>query len=217
MSKSNSSTPKEVLVIAQRHGQKESGGNADQVSLTEHGRHQVSEAFKKNIVPMENIIDIQELAYSGLPRALQSVLSGYTNWHNTNLQNQAIVPDLRFGYKDIPGEDELLEGFTSLQGKPNVTVADWLKKAPTWTVEAKHRVELGLFYWAEQLLNSNEGSSSSKIPAAYICSHAPVFELACLDPENTPTMHEADIILFKIIQKDELLTIAESIYLPSGY
>ena len=204
-----------AFVIVQRHGQKEKGVNNETAKLTPTGVRQVTESFNEHIRPLTHQINIQTFVCSELVRTKQTVLAAINEWPYHRQFMEPII-DSRFGYQNLPGEEALMKDIKSFKSNP--MVIDWFNKAPTWTCAARDRVTEALRTYASiAVQRSYLSENGDKIPAVYVGSHAPVFELACLNPYDTPSMNEADIIIFEFVITERETLLRKSTHLPSGF
>ncbi|MEK9151324.1 MAG: hypothetical protein AAB547_01690 [Patescibacteria group bacterium] len=199
-----------------RHGQKESGGNSDLARLTKNGRLQVMSSAANNI----KHIGFDALYASCKFRTLETVVSAVSVLPNRN-NKLSINTDIGFDYTGAPGLDQFKQASEEVSllalGKP-VTVAMWMAVAPEMIGFLRERFTRTLLATAHYHHAGAIGRKETKgMLNILVASHSPVGELACLDPETTPMLREADIMRYTIDVLPRETKIVEVQYIPRGF
>ena len=207
-----------IFAYVMRHGQKETGGHNNLARLTNAGKSQVMHSATSNL---QNV-QFDALYCSWKFRALETAVYAVSVLPSRN-DKLSIITDIGFDYTGAPGLDQYEQASKEVallaqdKGKP-VTVAMWMAVAPEMIGFLRERFTKTLLATAHYhhvgAIGRKEAKGTINI---FVASHSPVGELACLDPENTPTLHEADIMRYIIDVLPHETKIVESQYIPRGF
>lgn len=207
-----------INVFVIRHGQKESGGNNNLARLTKEGRFQVLHSAAKNLKHVE----FDALYASCKFRTLETIVSAVSVLPQRNA-GLTIHTDIGFDYTGAPGLDQYEQAskevmLLSLGSRNPVTVATWMEVAPEMIGFLRDRFTKKLIATARYHHVGAIGRKEAKgVINILVGSHSPVGELACLEPETTPMLREADIMRYTIDVLPRETKIVEAQYIPRGF
>jgi len=178
-----------IYVFVMRHGKKDPEGGTNAL-LTAKGREQVAEVASQFLGGMS--FDL--LFSSTLDRAAETAEIAYASASGEGV-HIARYADRReeLGFLGLP-DHEFADGLKNAKAKSErgeiVTVADWLKWAPEYMIEAcvRFRTEI-----AQIALDTITGNGKNSL----IGCHSPLAELGSTDP-RTPTLGEAGLIRYTV-------------------
>ena len=209
-----------IGIYVMRHGAKETGVDNDLARLTKEGCAQVKRSAANNLVDVQ----FSALYCSEKFRALQTIACAVSALPERN-NGLGIKTEIGFDYTGAPDLEqygwmskEVAMVATSSGQQP--TVAMWMETAPAMIAFLRERFTKTLLAVAHYehvgVVGGRDIRSISAINIL-IASHSPVAELACMEPENTPMLHEADIMKYTIDVYTREMVITDVKYIPRGF
>ena len=194
--------PFTLFAYVMRHGKKGAGDN-DLAALTPEGIEQVQTSARTNLGHRT----FDGLYASDLYRAGQTVWTAVGELPQRN-NGLGLITRRNFGY--LTGDPEFQETLNQeyyaaadilKRLAPTLdyqfTVGDWLTAAPIMTRLYRERFAEALRREAIAMAESL-GSTDRTSANILIGSHSPCGETACLNPDTTPALREADIIRYTL-------------------
>lgn len=207
-----------VIAYVMRHGAKESGVPNDLARLTEEGREQVCRSAARNL----RDVQFDALYCSQKFRALETIACAVATLpdRNSGLGIHALTG---FDYTGAPDLDRY--GWASKEvaliaknAGTEPMVAMWMDAAPEMISFLRERFTKTLLTVARYEHIGAVGRKEIKPTInILVASHSPVAELACVDPEKTLMLREADIMKYVIDVRLREITITASEYMLRGF